>query len=230
MPSQHSKHKSVAAGSVGDRLLLLLKTQGPLPASELGKMLGTTTENARQQLSKLKHEGLVEARSEPSGVGRPSYIWQLTSAAQQRFPDRHAELTVQLIRTVRDTFGDQALDTLIQAREKESRDIYWHELHRIDSLKERVARLAEIRCQEGYMAEWVEDADGSLRLIENHCPIHAAANLCPGFCRAELSAFREALGPNLNIERTEHMLAGARRCTYRITTVRTQTTGVQNGC
>ena len=37
------------------------------------------------------------------------------------------------------------------------------------------------------------------------------------FCRAELDVFREALGPGAEIERTEHILAGARRCAYRVT-------------
>ena len=84
------------------------------------------------------------------------------------------------------------------------------------SLGERVARLAELRAAEGYMAEVSVESDGFL-LVENHCPICAAAAACQGFCRAELQAFRDALGPGANVERTDHMLAGARRCAYRIT-------------
>jgi hypothetical protein len=39
-----------------------------------------------------------------------------------------------------------------------------------------VAELARIREEEGYMAEWNPEQDGSLFLIENHCPICAAAD------------------------------------------------------
>ncbi|MES2724598.1 MAG: MarR family transcriptional regulator, partial [Pseudomonadota bacterium] len=53
-------------------------------------------------------------------------------------------------------------------------------------------------------------------LVENHCPICAAAAACQGFCRAELMVFRAVLGPGVHIERTDHILAGARRCAYRI--------------
>jgi predicted ArsR family transcriptional regulator len=68
------------------------------------------------------------------------------------------------------------------------------------------------------MAEVVEAPDGAgWLLVENHCPICAAAALSPGLCRAELRAFQEALGPGAHVERTEHIVAGARRCAYRVT-------------
>jgi predicted ArsR family transcriptional regulator len=66
------------------------------------------------------------------------------------------------------------------------------------------------------MADWRILPDGSYLLSENHCPICAAARLCQGFCRSELAVFRSALGPSVTVERAEHILAGARRCAYRI--------------
>ena len=186
--STHDLEKSGwAPRPVADRLLVLLKTRGPQTAADLGQALGTTGENARQQLSKLAGDGLVAAHAEARGVGRPSQVWQLTDTGQERFPDTHAELTLQLLRSVRETFGAYALD-----------------------------RLIDIRSREGYMAEWRVDDDGSLLLVENHCPICAAAATCQGFCRSELEVFQEVLGPSVAIERVEHILAGARRCAYRI--------------
>jgi predicted ArsR family transcriptional regulator len=58
--------------------------------------------------------------------------------------------------------------------------------------------------------------DGSLRLVENHCPICAAATACTGLCDGELDLFRQVLGPGVEVVREEHLLAGARRCAYRI--------------
>ncbi len=80
-----------------------------------------------------------------------------------------------------------------------------------------MARLAELRSVEGYMAAWSADADGGFTLVENHCPICAAATACQGFCRAELEVFRAVLGDGVSVERTDYILAGARRCAYRIT-------------
>lgn len=200
--------------SVSDRLLTLLKTRGPQQASDAGKILGTTGEAARQQFVKLAKEGLVEAVAETRGVGRPVQLWHLTVAGNARFPDTHSELTVQLLRTVRDKLGEQAIDLLIDTREQETRINYKQAMIGATDLQERVTRLAAIRTREGYMAEWRTQEDGSFLLVENHCPICAAATVCQGFCRAELSIFTEVL--QAQVERSEHILVGARRCAYRI--------------
>lgn len=215
--STHDLEKSDGATRpVADRLLMLLKTRGPQTAADLGQALGTTGENARQQLAKLAGDGLVAAHSEARGVGRPSQIWQLTNTGHGRFPDTHADLTLQLLRAVRETFGAYALDRLIDMREDDMLKAYRQELSDAADMKERVARLAAIRSREGYMAEWRAEDNGSLLLLENHCPICAAAATCQGFCRSELDVFQDVLGPSVTIERVEHILAGARRCAYRI--------------
>ena len=65
------------------------------------------------------------------------------------------------------------------------------------------------------MAECRPDGGGYL-LIENHCPICAAATACQGFCRAEREVFEQALGNEVSVERTEHIVGGDRRCAYRV--------------
>ncbi|MEJ4042967.1 transcriptional regulator [Erwinia sp. SLM-02] len=205
----HGEHLSTS-----QRLLHLLKTRGPQQAAEAGKALGMTAEAARQQFGKLASDGLVAAFSTSRGVGRPSQFWQLTPKGQKQFPDTHPELTIQLLEIVRESFGEQGIDLLIEKREKKTREFYRHELAALNSLTERVARLAEIRSAEGYMAEYEVLDDGSLLLIENHCPICAAATVCQGFCRAEQAIFSEVL--EADVVRVEHILSQARRCAYRV--------------
>jgi predicted ArsR family transcriptional regulator len=216
IPSKVLANPASADRPTSDRLLILLKTRGPQTAVELGAALGITDEAARQQLVKLSSEDFVEASMENRGVGRPKQIWNLTAAGHERFPNTHADLTVQLISTIRDVLGEEALDRLITAREKETLANYRAAMKGAASLEERVARLAAIRDREGYMCEMSKDADGYL-LIENHCPICAAANACQGFCRAELRTFKKALGKDANVTREEHIVSGDRRCAYRIT-------------
>ena len=107
------------------------------------------------------------------------------------------------------------LDRLIDARAAESKAAYAAALEGAAGLGERVARLAEARTREGYMAESRAEGEGYV-LVENHCPICVAATACQGFCRAELDTFREVLGPDASVERTEHIVGGDRRCAYRI--------------
>ncbi|MHA6298031.1 helix-turn-helix transcriptional regulator [Devosia sp. CAU 1758] len=216
MSSSGLENTSWSPRSPGDRILMALKMQGSLSAAALGNKLGTTSEAARQQLLRLAEEGLVEARSASAGVGRPTQLWSLTPAAQARFPDTHAALTVQLLDIVRNQLGEGALDAIIAVREVETRAAYEAALAPAPDLKSRVAALADLRSQEGYMAAWSEQPDGSLLLVENHCPICAAAAACQGFCRAELEVFRTVLGPEVAIERQDHIVAGGRRCSYSI--------------
>lgn len=198
------------------RLLHALKSAGPQTAEALGRKLGMTAVGARQHLLRLQEEGLVDAVDQSEGVGRPKRIWSLTEAGHARFPDNHAGLTLELITAIRKTGGEAMLDSVIEAREMAALQTYRRVLGDASSLKEKVKRLAKIRSDEGYMATIAAGGDGALLLIENHCPICAAAKACQGFCRSELALFQEALGEDVSIRRDEHIVAGARRCVYRI--------------
>jgi len=219
MSSLNLENSEWSPRSPGERVLMALKMRGMLSSSELGEHLGTTGEAARQQLIRLSEEGLVEAIGEAKGVGRPIQYWRLTPKAQTRFPDTHAALTVQLLQIVRTELGEAALDTLINARESETLRAYTAGLAGSADLRGKLDRLAAIRSGEGYMAAVQENPDGSFMLVENHCPICAAATECQKFCRAEKSVFEAAIGPTATVERLEHIVSGARRCAYKVTPV-----------
>ena len=203
--------------SPGDRILLTLKTRGPQETASLAAVLGVSRQAALQSLERLAAEGLVGHADERRGVGRPRRLWSLTGAAQARFPDTHAQLTLEMLDAVRAEFGEAGVDRLIARREQATEAAYLSAVGAAEGLEARIARLAELRAAEGYMAEWSRQDDGGWLLVENHCPICAAASVCQGFCRAELALFRAVLGPGAEVERTDHILAGARRCAYRIT-------------
>ncbi|MET4862020.1 helix-turn-helix transcriptional regulator [Morganella morganii] len=203
-----------SAQSVGEKLLILLKKHGPMQASEAGEHLGTTGEAARQQFTKLARDGMVEAHSECRGVGRPVQRWHLTALGNKRFPDSHAELTVKILTTIRRELGEDAIGKIITARENEARRDYFDKLQGAATLEERIIRLVAIRTEEGYMAQWEKEPEGSWLIIENHCPICSAARMCQGFCRAELELFQTVL--NANVERVEYLLTDSRRCVYRV--------------
>ena len=199
-----------------DRILFHLKTRGPAETLALATALGISRQATLQHLERLVADGLVEHADARRGVGRPRRTWSLTAAAQARFPDTHAQLTLEMLDAIRAEFGDAGVERLIARREAATAQGYARAMAGLSGIGDRVARLADLRSAEGYMAEWTADAE-SYWLIENHCPICAAAAACQGFCRAELEVFRDVLGPGFTIERADHILAGARRCAYRIT-------------
>jgi predicted ArsR family transcriptional regulator len=200
--------------NTAEQTLFLIKTRGPQTAQQLAALLNLTSMGARKQLEAWQQKGMLTYEDVADKPGRPARRWLLTEAGHARFPDRHAELTVQLIDQVRSLFGDAGLEKLIASREQASELEYRQHLAASRTLPERVAALVRARSAEGYMAELEAQADGSLLLVENHCPICAAARQCQKFCRSELELFQRVLGPDCSVGRMEHMLAGARRCVY----------------
>ena len=198
-----------------ERILFYLKTHGPVANGALAEALAITPEAARQQVQKLVAGGLVEGQQEAaSGVGRPRQNWVLTEAGNRRFPDTHAQLSVQLIGSIRQLFGEEGLDRLIGQRETEARELYLRECPG-PTLEARLRQLARVRSDEGYMARVEREGEDWL-LIEDHCPICAAARTCQGFCRSELQLFQEVVGADATVRREQHLLAGAARCVYRV--------------
>ena len=193
-----------------------LKTAGPQEASALAEAFSLTAMAVRQHLYDLQAEGMVEAIPAPRPVGRPAKLWQLTGVADSHFPDAHADLAVDLIESIRNSLGEAALNTLIAERSDRQAAAYGARLAQKAQLGERLEELAAIRTEEGYMAA-VEETDDGYLFIENHCPICSAEASCTGICAMELQVFARSLGPGAEIERTDHILAGARRCAYRVT-------------
>ena len=194
----------------------LLKTEGPLDSARLAERLGLTAMAVRQHLYALQREGLVSAEARPVPIGRPAKFWRLTREADRLFPEAYAELSVALIDSVKDAFGDKGLERVLTSRCARQRIDYGKRIGPGDSLKKKLQELAKVRTEEGYMAEIRRERDGSFLLIENHCPICAAANACQGFCATELELFRSVLGPGVAVERAEHIISGDHRCVYRV--------------
>jgi predicted ArsR family transcriptional regulator len=201
------------------RIIERLKRVDSATAPELAAEFDTTDTAIRQHLDVLAEAGLVErAPAAPSGRGRPPVHWRLTQLSTDLFPDRHAELSVELLAAIREALGDDGIDKVIAARTHHQEQAYRRALPdpAAASVKVRVRRLAELRTAEGYMAEAVADGSDTF-LVEHHCPICDAAAACQGFCRYEQELFQTVLGDDVEIERVQHLLSGDARCAYRVT-------------
>jgi predicted ArsR family transcriptional regulator len=200
------------------RIVKLLKTEGALGTAQLAERLGLTAMAVRLHLYALQGEGLVAAEDRPVPVGRPAKLWRLTREADRHFPEAYAELSVALIDAMQDAFGAEGLGRVLESRSARQQSEYAKRIRRTDPLDKRLDELARVRTEEGYMAEVRADEEtGGFLLVENHCPICAAANACQGFCSTELELFRTVLGPGVEVERVEHIVSGDQRCAYRVT-------------
>lgn len=198
------------------RLVERLKRVDSATAGELAAAFALTDTAVRQHLESLQELGVVRRlEGSANGRGRPAARWQLTAESWSMFPDRHGDLTVDLLEEVRTELGEAALDRVIESRSRRQAEQY-RLLVGSGSVAVRVRRLADQRTTEGYLAEVIRDGDDVL-LIEHHCPICSAASSCQSLCRAEMEVFRAALGADISVTREQHVLSGDQRCAYRIT-------------
>ncbi|MCK8043836.1 transcriptional regulator [Shewanella sp. 1CM18E] len=198
-----------------DKILQMLKTQGELTAKVIACELGLTTMGVRQHLQSLEESQDVVFEDRKATRGRPTRFWALTPQSNSHFSDRHEDLTVQLIDSVKVVFGDGGLEQLISHREQATYTLYSQALANVDGLEAKLDMLAKLRTDEGYMAT-VEQQQGVYFLLENHCPICAAATKCLNFCRSELQLFQTLLQDDAIVSREEHIIEGARRCAYKV--------------
>ena len=202
--------------TAGDAILFQLKSLGEAQAETLARRLMISVQAMRQRLERLLADNLVAYSDRTHGRGRPRRLWSLAPGAASLFPDTHAQLTVDLIGPIRSELGETALAKLLERRRQQITAVYRKRIAREPDIAKKLTALADMRSAEGYMARVETLAGESFLLVEDHCPICAAALTCQGFCSIELQVFRNLFGPGWHIEREDHLLTGARRCTYRI--------------
>jgi len=206
---------AVNVSSRGQELLLALKQAGEAGADELAEILAVTVSAVRQQLDGLMAEGLVASRPQARGRGRPTHLYSLTRAAEPLFPKAYGGLTNELLGYVGDTdpaLVDELFDRRRQRRYEGARD-------RLAPLgpdfEARVAELARILDEDGYLAGFEALPDGTFRIVEHNCAVLDVAERYGQACSSEIAFLRQAL-PDARIERVSHMIAGAHSCAYSV--------------
>lgn len=198
-----------------ERAVGMLKNGGPQTLSALARELTVTVEGARFQMLKLAKEGIVTSTVNVTGRGRPQQLWALTDLGHNRFPDAHAALTVKLMEVMKETLGEKAVAQVISANGEKGTNRYLLELTGVKDLESRISRFVAIRSKEGYMAQYIKEDNGFI-LIENHCPICAAAQANRAICNAEFKTLQGVFGEGVRITRVEYIIEGGRRCAYRL--------------
>jgi DeoR family transcriptional regulator, suf operon transcriptional repressor len=197
-------------------LLNALKKRGPMSAERLGELLQMTPSGVRQQLTALERDGLVGFNEVREGPGRPLRNYRLTPAADGLYPRAYAELTNELLEYVED--ADPALIEAIFERRRTRRIEGARARMQGLPFTDRIAELARVLDEDGYLADWERADDGSYLVVERNCAIFGVAMKYGQACGSELDFIRKVL-PDATVERIAHMVAGAHNCSYRITPV-----------
>lgn len=202
-------------------VLYAVRRRGEATAEEVAAQLGMTLSGARQHLSALVADGLLEvmeaARSRGSR-GRRRLLYSVSEQGDSLFPKAYGELTNELLDYL--SADEPGMVDRLFARRREHR--ITNARCRVDplpTLGEKVAELARVLDEDGYLASWEAAGPSTYRVVEHNCAIWAVARRYGQACISELDFIRAVL-PDAHVERVQHMVEGARRCAYEIRPLR----------
>jgi DeoR family transcriptional regulator, suf operon transcriptional repressor len=201
-----------------DILEYLLK-HGQAIAQGLATALDISPQAVRRHLKDLQAEGLILYQSVSAGTGRPQHIYHLSPKGREKFPNQYDRFVLSFLDTLVDNLGyEQAGEILQQHWQKKSID--YREKLGGGKLIDRVAKLVELRRQEGYMADYhpVEGQNDKFILTEHNCAISQVATSFPAVCGHELEMFAAAL-EDCQVDRTHWLVDGEHQCGYLISTL-----------
>jgi DeoR family suf operon transcriptional repressor len=215
-PSRSSLTRPLPAGRRA--VLYAVRRRGEATAEQVAEQLDVTISGARQHLTALVRDGLLETAELPPAVttrGRRAIVYSCTATADEHFPKAYGELTNELLGYVADTDG-ALLDDLF-AKRREHRIAHARaRLAGKRGLGAKVAELTRILDEDGYLASYEKVGRGVYRIVEQNCAIWAVAERYGQACTSELEFIRAVL-EGAQVERVQHMVAGARRCAYEVT-------------
>jgi len=194
-------------------MLFYLKRNGEASTETLSAHTGITASGARQHLAALELDGFIVARDDRDGRGRPRKIYTLSEAGDALFPRAYEGLTNELLDYVNDE-NPELLERIFDRRG----------LRRLERARERitgldfaakVAELARILDEDGYLADFITEPDGSYLIREHNCAVLAIAERYQHACSSELE-FLQALLPEATVTRVAHRIAGGHYCAYRV--------------
>lgn len=199
--------------STRDQILHMLKVKGSLSVSDMAVDLGITEMAVRRHLNTLERDSLIKSTLVRQAMGRPTNVYSLSQEADELFPRNYSHLTLDFLRDLQDMDGIGKVEMLFRRRENRLEEAYRSQIQ--GDLEERVAKLAELQNEKGYMVEWEKDASGDGYIIQEYnCPISQVARVYNQACNCELSLFRRVL--NAKVEQTSCMAKGGEKCVFEI--------------
>jgi len=195
------------------QLLVELKRDEPLAAKELATRLGLSLNAVRHHLKELEAEGVIEYVREHRSVGAPAFAYRLSAQGQALFPRRYQETLTYILDHVAVRDGRAAAIAMLEAHLQGLAARLKVEFAALTP-EQRVERMARLRSDDGYMAEWQLAGAGAATIREHNCAIHAIAERFPEICAAEERFMAEVLGAP--VERRQHILSGCTACEYHV--------------
>lgn len=178
--------------STRGRMVTLLRRSGRT-VEELARSLGLTDNGVRAHLSVLERDGIVRQRGSVrrgSGGGKPAYVYELTSEAEDLFPKAYAPALGRLLDVLVERLGPEESEALLRSV---GRRLVEGKTVPTDDTRARLEAAAGVLNELGGLAE-LEEQDGTFVIRGYSCPLAAVAPDHPEVCRLAEALVAEVAG------------------------------------
>ena len=197
-------------------IIKLLQRHGALGIKELRRELGLSDTAVRQQLYTLMADGLVRTTtSEPSGVGRPSHLYELADGARDLFACYCEDLALSLYDELLTEQGPDVVHRLLNRVGDRLAHRYQQQVRGV-ALQERVRSFARVLDDRGILSDVDRPGDTDvIMLYEYNCPYYELASVHREICAMEQTVFAQVL--DARVELTNCMMDGHNGCSFAVT-------------
>jgi predicted ArsR family transcriptional regulator len=196
--------------STRDKILQTLLKKPRSTINDLAEAVGINPISVRHHLTNLQMEGLVEAKEERHGVGRPRLVYVLTDEGMEHFPTRYLRLTTRLIAQMKESMPEPLVSKLFGQIAEDLASEYANEVKGLN-MEERLELVKDLLAQEGFTVEW-EKKDGQYQIHEISCPYYQIGMTHPEVCTVDQTLISKMLAVPAN--KVQCILSGGSHCTY----------------
>jgi predicted ArsR family transcriptional regulator len=176
----------------------LKRTRG-MSVNELVGRMNMSYMGIKQHCITLHRDGYLDTWRRPQKMGRPEMVYRLTRRSHDLFRADSHQFTLDLLKSAQEIYGPNAPEKLLYSIFKKKAASLKAKV-KGDTVADRAKWLAHIRDGEGYMAQFVNNKDGSSRIFEVHSPILNLLERYPIIGRFEQDMFEAVLGTRVRRE------------------------------
>lgn len=193
------------------RILNTLLIKQEASVNDLAEELGVNGISIRHHLKSFEKDGLVVSREDRQGqVGRPKFIYSLSSLGMEQFPSSYIEFSSIMVEQLKKVFGSEKLREFFQEVGADFADRNRLDRRQRNSPK-RLPYIIENMNEQGYIIE-EKLIDGETMLVNYHCPYYYISAEYPEICYLDQKMIEELCDCTVEISRT--ISQGDPTCTF----------------
>jgi len=197
--------------STRGKIVTALRGRRGSSAFDLAAEFGLSPNAIRQQLVILERDGLVAGQRVRRGKTKPTVEYALTSEADRLFPQRYDKMLNAVLREVRASGGDGAVQAIFAGMGKRSAERLKDVIDPAQPAPERARELTRVLRASGVDAEVVPSGEG-FAITEHSCPYAKTVAEHPEVCSVIHTIMHEVVSPG--IKQTESLATGGSECRF----------------